>query len=207
MRTRRVPARPSMVLRMTGASPATNPIIVMVSALRPKMTRKSGYISTVGADAMAAIQVSVASRSSLTRCSNTPALTPTMVMSTMAQNASFMVWKKRLGTSSSTITRLKLAPISDGIGTMNRLITPMRMRISTSSRTATSPPMPSTAGPNRALAMAAVVMAGALPPATRAIHRHACPGSPPRAGRPRSARHSGRTLRSTRSRMCADGAN
>lgn len=35
-------ASPSMVLRITGASPATKPIMMMVSALRPKITRKSG---------------------------------------------------------------------------------------------------------------------------------------------------------------------
>ena len=37
--TRRVPARPSSVFRMTGASPAVKPIITMVVALRPKITR------------------------------------------------------------------------------------------------------------------------------------------------------------------------
>ena len=56
-----------MVLRITGGRPATKPIMMMVRALRPKITRNSGYISTVGADAIAATQVSVASRSSLTR--------------------------------------------------------------------------------------------------------------------------------------------
>ena len=48
---------------MTGGSPATKPIMTMVEALRPKITRNSGYISTSGAAAIAATQVSVASRS------------------------------------------------------------------------------------------------------------------------------------------------
>ena len=37
--TRRVAKRPSRVLRMTGASPAVKPIITIVSALLPKITR------------------------------------------------------------------------------------------------------------------------------------------------------------------------
>ena len=60
--TRRVPDRPSTVFRITGASPAANPIITIVVALRPKMTRNSGYISTMGAAASAATHVSHASR-------------------------------------------------------------------------------------------------------------------------------------------------
>ncbi len=56
-----------MVLRITGGRPATKPIMMMVQALRPKITRNSGYISTVGAEAMAATQVSVAWRSRVTR--------------------------------------------------------------------------------------------------------------------------------------------
>ena len=43
------------------------PCMMMVRSLRPKITRNSGYVSTVGADAMAATHVSVASRSSFTR--------------------------------------------------------------------------------------------------------------------------------------------
>ena len=65
--TRRVPASPSMVFRITAGRPATKPIMMMVFSLRPKTTRNNGYISTVGADAMAATQVSVASRKSFTR--------------------------------------------------------------------------------------------------------------------------------------------
>ena len=53
-----------MVFRITAGRPATKPIMMMVRSLRPKITRNSGYISTVGADAIAATQVSVASRSS-----------------------------------------------------------------------------------------------------------------------------------------------
>ena len=56
-----------MVFRITGGRPATKPIMMMVQALRPKITRNSGYISTVGADASAAIQVSVARRHSSKR--------------------------------------------------------------------------------------------------------------------------------------------
>ena len=61
--TRRVPASPSTVLRMTGGRAATKPIITMVIALRPKITRNRGYMSTSGADASAATQVSHARRS------------------------------------------------------------------------------------------------------------------------------------------------
>ena len=46
--------------------------MMMVQALRPKITRNSGYISTNGAEASAATQVSVACCNSLKRCSSTP---------------------------------------------------------------------------------------------------------------------------------------
>ena len=42
-------------------------ITAIVQALRPKMTRNSGYMRTIGADAKAAIQVSQAARTSRTR--------------------------------------------------------------------------------------------------------------------------------------------
>jgi len=61
-RTWRVPASPSSVFRITGARPAANPIITIVVVLRPKMTRKSGYMSTIGAAANAPTQDSVARR-------------------------------------------------------------------------------------------------------------------------------------------------
>ena len=67
IRTRRVPDNPSTVFRITAGTPATKPIMMMVFSLRPKITRNSGYISTVGAEASAATQVSVAIRSSVTR--------------------------------------------------------------------------------------------------------------------------------------------
>src|ERR1019366_8048555 len=70
--TLRVPAMPSMVFRITGGSAAKNPIMMMVQALRPKITRNSGYISTIGAEAMAATQVSQACCNSLKRYISTP---------------------------------------------------------------------------------------------------------------------------------------
>ena len=65
--TCRVPARPSTVFRITGARPAAKPIITIVVALRPKITRNSGYMSTIGAAASAPTHVSHASRSSRNR--------------------------------------------------------------------------------------------------------------------------------------------
>ena len=47
---------------MTGARPAAKPIMTMVVVLRPKITRNSGYMSTMGAAASAPTQVSVARR-------------------------------------------------------------------------------------------------------------------------------------------------
>src|SRR5689334_21989673 len=58
-RTVLVPDRPSTVFRITAGRPATNPIMMMVVAERPKIIMNRGYISTVGADAAAATQVSV----------------------------------------------------------------------------------------------------------------------------------------------------
>ncbi len=75
--TGRVPARPSTVFRITGASPAAKPIITIVVALRPKMTRNSGYISTMGAAASAPTQVSQARRSVRNRYSSAPSAMPT----------------------------------------------------------------------------------------------------------------------------------
>ena len=86
--TRRVPDRPSTVFRITGASPATNPIITIVIALRPKMTRNSGYISTMGAAASAATHVSHASRRIRKRYSSAPSEMPTTVSSRLAQRIS-----------------------------------------------------------------------------------------------------------------------
>ena len=65
--TERVAASPSSVFRITGGSAATNPIITIVTALRPKMTRNNGYMRTTGADANAATHVSHAARISRTR--------------------------------------------------------------------------------------------------------------------------------------------
>ena len=86
--TGRVPESPSSVFRITGGSAATKAIMMMVQALRPKITRNSGYISTSGADAMAAIQVSVASRTIRLRCSSTPSAMPTTLSIRLAISAS-----------------------------------------------------------------------------------------------------------------------
>ena len=50
--------------------------MMMVQALRPKITMNSGYIRTNGAEASAATQVSQACCSSLKRCISTPPATP-----------------------------------------------------------------------------------------------------------------------------------
>ena len=76
--------------------------MMMVQALRPKITRNSGYISTSGAEAIAATQVSVASRSSLKRCSSTPSAMPTTLSMRLAVNASPQVSRKRRNTCSSS---------------------------------------------------------------------------------------------------------
>ena len=73
----------------------------------------------------------------------------------LAENASPAVSRKRASTSSSMITRGKAAMMSDGIGTMKRLMRPMRMRSSTSAMTATNEPRPSAAGATLLLASAA----------------------------------------------------
>ena len=96
---------PSMVFRITGGSAAMKPIMMMVQALRPKITMNSGYISTIGAEAMAATQVSQACCSSLKRCISTPPATPNTVSMTPAVRHSVAVSRKRLNTCSSAITR------------------------------------------------------------------------------------------------------
>ena len=63
-----------------------------------------------------------------------------------AENASPAVSRKRLSTSSSTITRGKAAMMSDGIGTMKRLMTLTRISSSTSTSATTSEATPSAAG-------------------------------------------------------------
>ncbi len=138
-----------MVLRITGGRPATKPIMMMVQALRPKITRNSGYISTVGADAMAATQVSVAWRSRLTRYSSTPSATPTTVIITPAVRASRKVRRNRSPRSSSVMTRPNASAICDGSGTMKRLMTPMRISTSTARIATTRVPKPSAGGAAR----------------------------------------------------------
>ena len=129
-RTRRVPDKPSMVFRMTAGRPATKPIITMVVAERPKITRKSGYISTVGADAMAATQVSVARRRRSNLCMSAPMEMPNTASKAAAARHSLKVSTKRSSMCSSTMTRSKLAAICEGIGTMKRLMKPKRIRTS-----------------------------------------------------------------------------
>ncbi len=146
MSTRRVPLSPSMVLRITGGRPAANPIMMMVQALRPKITRNSGYISTVGADARAATQVSVAWRRTLMRKRRKPSETPTTVIIAPAVNASKKVRRNRSAISSSTMTRSKAGTICEGRGTMKRLITPIRISASTLRIAAASAPSPSASG-------------------------------------------------------------
>ena len=96
---------PSIVFRITGGSAAMKPIMMMVQALRPKITMNSGYISTTGAEAMAATQVSQACCSSLKRCISTPPAMPNTVIMTPAVRHSAAVSRKRLNTCSSVITR------------------------------------------------------------------------------------------------------
>ncbi len=72
-----------MVFRITAGMPATKPIMMMVVAERPKITRKSGYIRTVGAEATAATQVSVAPQQ-LNLCIITPVEMPNTASSRAA---------------------------------------------------------------------------------------------------------------------------
>ena len=192
-----------MVLRMTAGRPATNPIITMVVAERPKITRKRGYISTVGADAIAATQVSVARRSNSNLCMIAPMEMPNTASRAAAARHSLKVNTKRSSICSSTMTRSKLAAICDGIGTMKRLMTPKRIRTSMMSAAARNEPMPSAAGTKRMRESASEVMSclarGLPPPRGR--------GSLLRAGRTRFARRNGRTHRSRRFRTSAGAAN
>src|SRR4051812_40570507 len=87
---------------------------------------------------------------------------PTMLTRTLAENASTAVSRKRESTSSSATTRGNALKISDGIGTMKRLITPMRMKISTRRMTAANEPNPSTKGNQRDLLMAIDAMRASL---------------------------------------------
>ena len=116
--TERVAARPSSVFRITGGSAATNPIITIVTALRPKMTRNNGYISTIGADANAASHVSHAARRIWSRLSKRPSATPTIVISAPATSVSAVVSRKRWTTFSSTTIRSNASRTCDGSGTM-----------------------------------------------------------------------------------------
>ena len=96
--------------------------MMMVQALRPKITRNSGYISTSGAEASAATQVSVASRTRRLRCSSTPSAMPATLSIRLAASASPQVRKNRGRMFSSTMMRSKLITMSVGFGTMKGLI-------------------------------------------------------------------------------------
>ena len=82
--------------------------------------------------------------------------TPTRML---AENASEIVSTKRDSTFSSMTMRGKAMKISDGIGTMKRLIRPSRINTSTRPITTTSDPTPRATGSNRDLASAAALMA------------------------------------------------
>ncbi len=122
------------------------PIMMMVQALRPKITMNSGYIRTIGAEATAATQVSQACRSRLNRCIATPMATPTTVSMMPAARHSPIVSMKRRTMCSSTMTRSKLAMISDGGGTMKRLSRPPRIRSSTSTKNPITDARPTSLG-------------------------------------------------------------
>src|SRR5204862_526559 len=76
----------------------------------------------------------------------------------LAENASLAVSRKRCSTCSSTTTRGKAAMMSDGIGTMKRLIRPMRIRSSTSAMITTNENSPSAAGAQLVLASATALI-------------------------------------------------
>ena len=116
---------------MTGASPAAKPIITIVVALRPKMTRNSGYMSTIGAAASAPTHVSHASRMMLNRWSRAPIGMPMPASNRLAHRTSCAVCQKRCSTFSSTMMRGIATMISEGSGTIKRLTIPARIASST----------------------------------------------------------------------------
>src|SRR3954469_8639829 len=69
----------------------------------------------------------------------------------LAENASMAVSRKRESTSSSATMRGNALKISDGIGTMKRLMSPTRMKSSTRRMTAANELNPSTNGNQRVL--------------------------------------------------------
>ncbi len=71
---------------------------------------------------------------------------PNTATSTLADSASVIVSRKRDGTFSSITTRGNAMMISDGIGTMKRLIRPTRMSTSTARISTASEPSPSAHG-------------------------------------------------------------
>src|SRR5262249_7753489 len=115
-----------------------------------------------------------------------------------AENASAAVTRKRQSTCSSTMTRGNARRISDGIGTMKRLMRPTRMSSSTTRIAAANEPIPSTAGNQRARVIASVLMAGR--PGGWGAPRRAGPGAaPPLDPSPRSARGAPTPLRAASS--------
>src|SRR4051794_10110094 len=88
----------------------------------------------------------------------TPPKTPETATSTLADSASVIVSRKRDGTFSSITTRGNAMMISDGIGTMKRLISPARMSTSTATTKTTIEPSPSATGNQRVLLSAREVL-------------------------------------------------
>ena len=138
--------------------------MMMVQALRPKITRNSGYISTSGAEAIAATQVSVASRTRRLLCSSTPSEMPTTLSIRLAASASPQVSRKRGRMFSSTMMRSKLITMSVGFGTMKGLIRPIRISTSISATSASRQAIPNTNGTPCRL-IAALRAHGCLSPA------------------------------------------
>ncbi len=98
--------------------------MMMVQALRPKITMNSGYTSTIGAAAMAATQVSHACCKKL-EAMHQHAAGDAEHREHDAGRQAFAAASAGSGckTCSSTMTRPKLPTISDGGGTMKRLMT------------------------------------------------------------------------------------
>src|SRR5262249_1706466 len=81
-------------------------------------------------------------------------------------------------------TRGKAAMMSEGIGTMKRLMMPTRMSSSSNATKKNNEPMPSAAGRNLSLAPLAVIASRLR--AAYPSPRHSARGLPPRAGHSRS---------------------
>ena len=167
--------------------------MMMVQALRPKITRNSGYISTSGAEASAATQVSVASR--IRR------LAMQQHAERDADDAEHQARRQRLAAGQQEarqdvlfdddaleahhdLGRHRHDERIDQAGADQHLDHARPAPAGRRCRTRTARP----ARGSRARALMALAPARAA-----RLVVPACPCSPPRAGRPRSARRSGRT--------------